>query len=764
MTKKILGFLIAAAMLLAIVPAAAFAKNAAPASARDAQLAFWDFETDPAAAGWTFVDQDGDGYNWLWVEDTASGAPIAASGTHTLRSFSYYSGAGALNPDNWAITPEIALPEGGEATLSYHIASYSSSYPETYSILVYVENSDEPVAVTEDLTSPASVRVFEERTVDLSEYAGQTVKVAFRHYNCSNQFRVFLDDIAIVSTVEPPVDPTEPPAGPELIYGAYFEEGSDPVAEGWQFADQDGDGRTWQWKSNTFGVAYEGTGIIASYSYSYPTGNLNPDNWAISPAVELPDDELSVTFYAKGYLADYCSEHFAVYAGTSDDTAEMTEILPETVTTGSYVQYTADLSDFANETVYIAIRHFNTTPGEEALCVDQFEVWGKSGAEPTEPPVDPTEPPAEPTEPPVEPTEPPVDDHKIVGYYFETDPEEAGWQFVDSDGDGLSWFWVNNSTYYAYEGYGAILSASYMNGIARNPDNWAISPAIELLDADLSVTFYAKGSSLSYPEEHFAVYVGTDDDIESMTEIIPETVATSSFVQYSADLSDYANETVFIAIRHFNCYDQMRLCVDQFEVWGSEGEPSDEPVVIENIEIENFVEPVWGEEAFVELTVTDGAHYSIRSAEWQWWTMEDDGVLGSGDVFDSEEKTYYMYIEIVPDEGYVFSDNTVITINGDAGLVDSKGWMEYSRYCWLNTIDFSVTEPEAELIGDVDGDGEVIAADALLALRHIMSLDELDEEQLAHADVNGDGEVTIVDSLLIQRYAMGVIESFPIED
>lgn len=574
MTKKILGFLIAAAMLLAIVPAAAFAKNAAPASARDAEtVAFWDFEADPEDEGWTFTDEDGDGYTWTCAADTAASAPIAASGTHALRSFSYFSGPGALTPDNWAVTPAVELPEG-QATLSYRIASYSGNYPETYRIYVFADDSEEPIAVTDDLISPDSMRVFEERTVDLSEFAGRTVKAAFRHYNCSNQFRVYIDDVSFLAdeASEPPVDPTEPPAGPELIYGAYFEEGSDPVAEGWQFADQDGDGRTWQWKSNTFGVAYEGTGIIASYSYSYPAGNLNPDNWAISPAVELPDNELSVTFYAKGYLADYCSEHFAVYAGTSDDTAGMTEILPETVTTGSYVQYTADLSDFANETVYIAIRHFNTTPGEEALCVDQFEVWG------------------------------------------------------------------------------------------------------------------------------------------------------------------------------------------------SEGEPSDEPVVIENIGIENFVEPVLGEEAFVELTVPDGAHYSIRSAEWQWWTMEDDGVLGSGDVFDSEEKTYYMYIEIVPDEGYVFSDNTVITINGDAGLVDGKGWMEYSRYCWLNTVDFFVTEPEAELIGDVDGDGEVTAADALLALRYVMGLAELDEAQLAQADVNGDGEVTIVDSLLIQRYAMGVIESFPVED
>ena len=143
--------------------------------------------------------------------------------------------------------------------------------------------------------------------------------------------------------------------------------------------------------------------------------------------------------------------------------------------------------------------------------------------------------------------------------------------------------------------------------------------------------------------------------------------------------------------------------------------------------------------------------------------FEHGRVLDGGDVFDSEEKAYYMYVEIVPDEGFVFSDNTVITINGDAGLVDSKGWMEYSRYCWLNTVDFFVTEPEAGVIGHVDMDGGVDTADALMALRYVMGLAELDEAQLAQADVDGDGEVTMVDSLLIQRYAMGVITNFPAE-
>ena len=645
MTKKLLGILVAAAMLLSIVPAVL----AQSAPARDgAASAIWDFETDPANDGWTFVDEDGDGYNWTWAEDTAAGAPIAASGTKALRSFSYYSGPGALTPDNWAITPAVELPEG-QATLSYYIASYSGNYPETYRVYVFAGESDEPISVTDDLVSPDSMREFEERTVDLSEFAGQSVKVAFRHYNCSNQFRVYIDDVSILASGESE-NPVEPPAEPELIFGSYFEEDHDPADEGWQFVDADGDGHTWTWHATSAGAAYEGSGILGSHSYNYGWGGeLHPDNWAVSPAIELPAEELSVTFYARGYDSYFPVERFEVYAGTSADIEEMSEVLTVSATTASWTQYTADLTDFANETVYIAIRHC-TESGGDSLIVDQFEVWGSESEDPIEPTVPPTEAPVEPTETPVEPTEAPAADEPIFGSYFEAenDPAEEGWQFVDSDGDGKNWQWKPNTFGVAYEGSGIIASYSYIYPPGNvNPDNWAISPAIELPAENLSVTFYAKGYLANYCSEHFAVYAGTSSDLSDLTEVLAETVTTGSYVQYTADLSDFANETVYIAIRHFNTNPgEEAICVDQFEVWGSEGE----------------------------------------------------------------------------------------------------------------------TPVEPEIIGDVNGDGEATIADALLALRYVMELEELTEEQLAQADVDGDGEVTMIDCLLIQRYAMGVIESFPVEN
>ena len=643
MTKKLLGILIAAAMLLSIVPAA-FAKST---PARDeAASAFWDLETDPAADGWTFTDADGDGYNWVWTEDTAAGAPIAASGTHVLRSFSYISGAGALTPDNWAITPEVLLSEDGEAALNYKIASYSGAVIENYRIYVFADGAEEPVALTEELTSPDSIRVFEERTVDLSDFAGQSVKVAFRHYNSTNQFRVFLDDVEIIGgEAQEPIE-TEPPVENPMIAGWYFE--SDPELDGWQFIDANGDGYNWFWNGESAYYAYEGYGSILSASYQNGSA-LTPDNWAISPAVELPNANLSATFYAKASSSGYTDEHFAVYVGTADDISEMSEALPETVTTGSYVQYTVDLSDYANQTVYIAIRHFNCYD-QMRLVVDQFEVWGSEGEDPIEPTVPPTEPPVEPTVPPTEPPETPAEPELIFGSYFEEDhdPADEGWQFVDADGDTHTWMWHATSAGAAYEGSGIIGSHSYNYGWGGelHPDNWAISPAIELPAEELSVTFYARGYDAYFPVERFEVYAGTTDNIEEMSEVLTVSATTASWTQYTADLTDFANETVYIAIRHCTESGGDSLIVDQFEVWGREGETPVEPVII----------------------------------------------------------------------------------------------------------------------GDVDGDGEVDVSDALLLMRCVMGLEELDDEQLAQADVDGDGEVTMTDCLLIQRYAMGIIGSFPAEN
>lgn len=62
------------------------------------------------------------------------------------------------------------------------------------------------------------------------------------------------------------------------------------------------------------------------------------------------------------------------------------------------------------------------------------------------------------------------------------------------------------------------------------------------------------------------------------------------------------------------------------------------------------------------------------------------------------------------------------------------------------------------LLGDVDGNGEVTATDALLALRYSMEAVVLTEEQIMRGDLNGDGAITATEALIILRYSMGLAD------
>lgn len=62
-------------------------------------------------------------------------------------------------------------------------------------------------------------------------------------------------------------------------------------------------------------------------------------------------------------------------------------------------------------------------------------------------------------------------------------------------------------------------------------------------------------------------------------------------------------------------------------------------------------------------------------------------------------------------------------------------------------------------VGDVNGDGNVTAADARLVLRHSASLEKLSEPYITYADADGNGKITAADARLILRVAAN-LDSF----
>lgn len=79
----------------------------------------------------------------------------------------------------------------------------------------------------------------------------------------------------------------------------------------------------------------------------------------------------------------------------------------------------------------------------------------------------------------------------------------------------------------------------------------------------------------------------------------------------------------------------------------------------------------------------------------------------------------------------------------------------YELMAMYSTAEPGVTPPSVTP-GDVNLDGVIGLEDALLALRHVMSISVLSGDNLVAADFNGDGSVTMEDALAILRKAMNL--------
>lgn len=149
----------------------------------------WNNTFDEDLTCWKTVDADGDGYNWGYYQN----------GTAYSESYSYFDGTEqGLNPDNWIISRKIKIPTDGNYTLSWRVKGMSHDYYNEH-YTVYVSTSgDEPADFTQQLFSETlNTNNIVHRNVSLQNFNGQTIRVAFRHHNCSDVFVLGLDNIKI---------------------------------------------------------------------------------------------------------------------------------------------------------------------------------------------------------------------------------------------------------------------------------------------------------------------------------------------------------------------------------------------------------------------------------------------------------------------------------------------------------------------------------------------------------------------------------------
>ena len=156
---------------------------------------------------WLNIDADNDGN--AWMEGTAPGVAGHNGSNGCAYSCSYYDGE-VLTPDNWLITPAINLT--GNSTLTFWVAAQDASYAaEHYGVYISTTGtatSNFTLLFEETIDANGGSRVqgtWKQKTVNLASYTGQTVYIAFRHFNCTDMFYFNLDDVEISAQ---PTDPT----------------------------------------------------------------------------------------------------------------------------------------------------------------------------------------------------------------------------------------------------------------------------------------------------------------------------------------------------------------------------------------------------------------------------------------------------------------------------------------------------------------------------------------------------------------------------
>ena len=134
---------------------------------------------------------------------------------------------------------------------------------------------------------------------------------------------------------------------------------------------------------------------------------------------------------------------------------------------------------------------------------------------------------------------------------------------IDANDDGQGWVYMNGDELKANSGTGGMQSYSWVpEGVgALTPDNWLVTP-LAILDGTFS--FWASAQDGDWTDEHFAVYVSTKGNQAAEDfEMVSEELVTQGYPQQvSVDLSSYAGKRGYIAIRHFNCYDNFAMVVD----------------------------------------------------------------------------------------------------------------------------------------------------------------------------------------------------------
>ena len=668
----------------------------------------FDFENDYVEGrlvNWTTIDADGDTYNWTL---SPTGEGYGRNGSNgVVMSYSYSNYSGALNPNNYLVSPKLAITAN-----NHYVTFYASALDETYpadhfGLAVSTTGTNvSDFAMLQEWTMTAKQGGWHEYSVDLNSYVGQEIYIAIRHFNSQDNFCLCVDDVFVgPQSHDPLVNCSIALDGTTVannVTGTQYLLNTDGFANNsshnttvtatyqsgatltkstdWTFrsadnfqgsptglhANSNGASVNLSWTLPMMNSSFTVDELLYDFadstlsdltlidanhdgynfkiypyggygsgkclkSESWVTGNvgaLNPDNFVVLPRL-TPHEGATFSFMAvdanmPGIAPD--PEHFGVAVSTAGNTnpSDFT-MIQEWNSTGSYTEYSVDLSAYAGQQIYVAIRHFNTTGETYYLYVDDIKVTNVE-AEIIRPAkgalvyanneliamlnhgetsfthsvnrtnieycirviqegskdngtyyalAAPQCASANVECVAAKNLSGEWDGQKVTLTWerdffidFEDDPD--GWSLLDADGDGYSFGiymggGMNPDGSVNTTNTNACLSSfSYINGIGDlNPNNYAFMPKVKILP-NASIEFYASGFDPSYPNEPIAVSVASADGLSIAD--VQSFVTSYPYQKYTVNLSAYAGQEIFLGFHHQSNVGQYAVVIDNITV------------------------------------------------------------------------------------------------------------------------------------------------------------------------------------------------------
>ena len=495
--------------------------------------------------GWNIIDADYDGRYWKLASQLMGTGYYPHTGEDMMSSESYNLTSGALYPDNYLVTSYVPLggkfsfwvsaqdAQYGAEHFGVAVSTYSNYYYWDFNTLQEWTLDGRGQGATNVVTRSdgRSAGTWYQYTVDLSDYFGQWGYIAIRHFGCTDQFYLNVDDITYGDV-------------PQYLQTDHESTitWSNPVdRDMYLYDDVD--------ITVTLNSGDSPEGVYVAFEQSGEQYQLNPLNGTLSFYMDETGFHAWDVF-RKGFYNVYIwmDGYYYVYEGV--------EITEETHLVYELEEIQESVSD-----LYVSRTGWA-----------MWEGLGNDGPELT-------------------------NNHYGADLFedFE-DGYPEGWTTIDADGDGYDWVLLSNSFgVYHYEGVSLeglghngseelMCSGSYSNatGMAINPDNYLVTPQVTLGG---TFSFWACAQDLYYAADHFGVAVstGSNDNPEDFVMLKEWTMTAKgqgakteatrsgnrgqgSWYLFTVDLSAYAGQTGYIALRHFDCYDQFILNVDDIEL------------------------------------------------------------------------------------------------------------------------------------------------------------------------------------------------------